>query len=153
MSVLKIKNSLTDQWETIPTLTAPRVVNLLEVYPIGAIYISTVNTSPAELFGGYWNPIKDTFLLAAGNTYTAGGTGGEATHTLTVNEMPSHRHGVGLTGYGSLTGNGMNWGYVQTRGEYSGYEIILDEGGGQAHNNMPPYLTVYMWQRVEPPQS
>ena len=58
-------------------------VNIAEViYPVGAIYISTVSTNPADLFGfGTWEQIKDVFLLSAGTTYTAGSTGGEATHT------------------------------------------------------------------------
>ena len=65
---------------------------LLSVYPVGSIYKSTNSMSPAELFGGTWERIKDQFLLASGDTYAAGSTGGEATHTLTTNEMPSHSH-------------------------------------------------------------
>ena len=63
------------------------------VYPVGSIYMSVNSTSPANLFGGTWQQIQDTFLLSAGSTYTAGNTGGSATHTLTVSEMPSHTHG------------------------------------------------------------
>lgn len=62
------------------------------IYPIGSIYMSVNSTSPSVLFGGTWEKIKDRFLLSAGNTYTNGNTGGEATHTLTQNEMPSHTH-------------------------------------------------------------
>lgn len=61
-------------------------------HPIGSIYTSTVSDDPAELFGGKWEPIKDMFLLTAGDTYKAGKTGGEATHTLSAAEMPSHGH-------------------------------------------------------------
>lgn len=72
----------------------------LDSYPIGSTYESTLPTSPAELFGGTWEQIKDVFTLAAGDTYTAGSTGGEATHTLTTNEIPGHTHGnKSLTGY------------------------------------------------------
>ena len=130
------------------------------VYPIGAIYLSLNSTNPASLFGGTWEQLKDKFLLGAGNNYNAGSTGGEATHTLTVNEMPVHE--------GHLTDNNTN-----TGGNYAGYlanttttaygssgrgwnvqmgnEIVPaghNKGGGAAHNNMPPYLTVYMWKRV-----
>ena len=63
-----------------------------KLYPVGCIYQSAKATSPAELFGGTWEQIKDRFILAAGDTYAAGSTGGEATHTLTVNEMPRHNH-------------------------------------------------------------
>lgn len=62
------------------------------IYPVGSIYMSVNSTSPATLFGGTWEQVKDRFLLSAGNTYTNGNTGGEATHTLTQNEMPSHTH-------------------------------------------------------------
>lgn len=75
------------------------------IYPVGALYLSTVNTSPQTLFGGTWVQIKDKFLLSAGDTYSAGGTGGAATksytpagtvgnHTLTTSEIPSHSHGL-----------------------------------------------------------
>lgn len=62
------------------------------VYPIGSIYMSVNSTSPATLFGGTWERIQDKFLLASGSTYSNGSTGGEATHTLTQNEMPTHTH-------------------------------------------------------------
>ncbi len=64
------------------------------VYPVGSIYTSTKNVSPATFLGGTWTRIKDTFLLAAGDTYAAGTTGGSSTHTLTVDEIPSHAHGL-----------------------------------------------------------
>ena len=82
-------------------------VDLLEaIYPIGSIYMSVNNVSPSALFGGTWEQIQDTFLLAAGSTFTAGDTGGAinhtpsgslsggsvGNHTLTVAEMPSHSH-------------------------------------------------------------
>lgn len=68
------------------------------VYPVGAIYISTVSTSPATLFGGTWEQIQDTFLLAAGSTYSAGGTGGSADAIV-----PYHRHSVSAV-TGGITG-------------------------------------------------
>ena len=71
----------------------------LAMYPVGSIYLSVNNVNPGTLFGGTWVQIKDTFLLTAGDTYSAGATGGTASHThttaehtLTVNEMPKHRH-------------------------------------------------------------
>lgn len=62
------------------------------IHPIGSIYWSTDSISPATLFGGTWEQIKDTFILAAGSIYSAGSTGGEASHTLTVAETPAHTH-------------------------------------------------------------
>lgn len=70
---------------------------LLSVHPVGSLYWSSKNTSPASLFGGTWTQIKDRFVLSAGDSFANGNTGGAATHTLTVAEMPSHNHG-GVSG-------------------------------------------------------
>ena len=73
-------------------MSQSEVVDL--IYPVGSKYMSVNNVSPSTLFGGTWAQIKDTFLLAAGDTYTNASTGGEATHILTTNELPSHSHGI-----------------------------------------------------------
>lgn len=78
-SIHAVREALNDKWETI--------------YPIGSIYMSVNNVNPSTVFGGTWEQIKDKFLLACGDTYNNGATGGEATHTLTSDEMPSHNHG------------------------------------------------------------
>ena len=124
-------------------------------FPVGSIYMSVDSTSPASFLGGTWEQIKDTFLLSAGDTYTNGSTGGEATHTLTKGEMPYHNHQ--LLRYLD-TGSAYSAGYGA--GDHTG---ILSEtastafipsmwtsyvGGNQPHNNMPPYLAVYMWKRT-----
>lgn len=62
------------------------------IYPIGSLYWSSKNTNPSTLFGGTWVQIKDKFILACGDTYTNGATGGSSTVTLTVNQIPSHAH-------------------------------------------------------------
>lgn len=160
----------------------PIVLDILKsVYPVGAIYISTVSTSPKTLFGfGTWERIKDTFLLSAGNTYSAGSTGGEATHTLTTKEMPSHTHkptttsvpgATVYTNYHFMTirdmasvstvrrrvAAGKDYMALTTQETASDYATDSDisevsktasSGSGNAHNNMPPYLTVYMWKRT-----
>lgn len=121
-------------------------VTLEQVYPVGAIYLSTNAADPATLFGfGEWQQIKDTFLLAAGDSYAAGTTGGEAEVALTVEQMPRHRHVVdGVTNATSSVTDGymMIGGYSRVRDVYTGYV-----GNSNAHNNMPPYLAVYVWQR------
>lgn len=126
-------------------ITVAGGVSLLDVYPVGAVYISVSNIDPGTLFGGTWEQIQDTFLLSAGSIYTAGDTGGEATHTLTIDEMPAHKHTVQFADAASYadypplgTSN-----YNNTRSKDTS-----TVGGGQAHNNMPPYLVVYMWQRI-----
>ena len=115
------------------------------IYPVGAIYLSTSATNPATLFGGTWQRIQDRFLLCAGTTYAAGSEGGEAEHTLTVEEMPRHQHTV--SSYRNAGGGSSTRGAVDAQSSKpvinTGYE-----GGGSAHNNMPPYLAVYAWRRT-----
>ena len=174
---------------------AENIINL--VYPVGSIYMSVNNVSPATFLGGTWTQIKDRFLLSAGDSYTAGSTGGAATHTLTTAQMPSHTHttdsqgahthtrgtmnitgsfygdmtsrDVGVTATGAFTFGG-GYGNFTTGNNYyliTGFTFDASKswtgatssngahthtaqatGSGQAHNNMPPYLTVYMWKRT-----
>ena len=132
-----------------------------KIYPVGSIYVSVNSTSPATLFGGEWEQIKDTFLLACGDSYENGETGGEAEHTLTVDEIPAHSHGLeystdnGTTyadatiGKDGATTGASNFGGSQSIEALASYQARIKEtGGGQAHNNMPPYLAVYTWQRI-----
>ena len=77
------------------------------VYPVGSIYLSSNNTNPGTLFGGTWTQIKDKFILTAGDYYSNGATGGAATVTLTVSNMPSHKHSFTPSGtVGSHTHTG-----------------------------------------------
>lgn len=117
------------------------------VFPVGYIYLSADSTSPASLFGGTWEQLQGRFLLGAGDTYPAGSTGGEAAHTLTVEEMPSHSH---LQYVGANSGS---WGIRRDHVADQECEKYPQgdsgsTGGSQPHNNMPPYLAVYMWKRV-----
>lgn len=124
-------------WSTIKgTLT-------LLAHPVGSIYISTESTSPSSLFGGTWARIEDRFLIAAGETYAAGTTGGEAEHTLTIEEMPAHNHGMGLNGAGSVYAHTVDWATSSTGSGTTGMA-----GEGQAFSIMPPYLAVYVWKRT-----
>lgn len=128
---------------TFGGMTVAQFVNM--IYPVGSIYMSASSTSPATLFGGTWKSIGGRFLLGADATYAAGSTGGEATHTLTVSEMPSHNHSV----YGGLEVTSINTNSLAMSGEkVTSYKLTGAEGGSEAHNNMPPYLAVYMWQRT-----
>jgi hypothetical protein len=131
------------------------------IYPVGSIYVSVSAISPAKLFGGTWSQIQDRFLLAAGSSYSAGSTGGEAKHKLTTSEMPSHNHNksngtaVALNGASgevarSQVASGKDV-YAFTASDidslsYGGNTATVGEG--TAHNNMPPYLAVYVWKRT-----
>jgi len=132
------------------------LINL--IYPVGSIYMSVISTSPATLFGGTWVQLKDRFLLGAGDTYSNGGTGGAATHTLTTNEMPSHTHNAwtkaldGWAIWGQKNGNmftSSSYTWEGSNVNVSDINSLTNTGSGAAHNNMPPYLVVYMWKRTE----
>ena len=131
------------------------------VYPVGAIYMSVSSTSPEILFGGTWERIQDRFLLAAGSSYAAGDTGGEAAHTLTELEIPRHTHALrantswgeseALAPWAQYFGSNILYdvgasGGTITRSYYA--EVAQPVGSGGSHNNMPPYLVVYMWKRT-----
>lgn len=120
------------------------ILNL--IYPVGSIYMSVNNTSPASFIGGTWERIQDTFLLSAGSTYSAGSTGGEATHVLTINEMPSHTHQLDRGNYGNARWEEIS--YSSGGSPATNANGVHYTGGGQAHNNMPPYLAVYVWKRT-----
>ena len=129
-------------------LNAGANINFNKIYPVGSIYMSVNDANPSVLFGGTWIQLKDKFLLGAGDTYSGGNTGGEAEHTLTIAEIPSHSHHQNCSGGGDNTDN-----FSVERGPCSGnYKIgeydTGSTGSGQPHNNMPPYLVVYMWQRT-----
>lgn len=115
------------------------------LYPIGAIYLSTSSVNPEEYFGGSWEQIKERFLFGCGENYRNGTLGGELEHTLTLEEMPRHNHtiyrGTNGNNYFGLTGK-------EPLNDYP-YEIsTTDSGKSHPHNNMPPYLAVYIWKRV-----
>ena len=157
----KLSSDLKDKINKINDSSSEGNINLDKIYPVGSIYMSVNDTNPSTLFGGNWEQIKDRFLLATGDTYSPGVLGGEATHTLTVSEMPAHTHQTRIrldpqhTG-GNNRNNGLmvsdigkgSW-YNWYNGDDDNAHVNLSNtGGGQAHNNMPPYLTVYIWKRI-----
>ncbi|MFR1619051.1 phage baseplate protein [Megamonas funiformis] len=154
---------------------APMLDTMKKIYPVGSIYMSTVSTNPATLFGfGRWEAMPaGRVLLAQGTaswgTYNAGSTGGEATHQLTVGEMPAHSHKATTNTTGNHThpiplytvsgggpaggpkydpNNVINNGTSGSSGNHSHTVTINNSGNNQPHNNLQPYIVVYMWQRV-----
>lgn len=143
------------------------------IYPVGTVYISTTPTSPASLFGGTWEQLKDRFLVGAGNSYSVNGTGGASSVSFTpsgsntgtalnIYQMPSHSHGFVLniqhSDGATTSGEAMTTKLqVGGRARYNGN--TYSTGNGQPHTHtfvgttqtvstIPPYLAVYMWKRV-----
>jgi microcystin-dependent protein len=158
---------------------------MLKMYPVGSIYASTASTNPGTLFGGTWEALPAGRVLLAqgtstwGTTYAAGSTGGEATHTLTIGELPSHSHGAinqdssaytdyCFAVYRHLALDTTRSQQVATSTSSNIYTICAqytasDSGGnadigynattantgsGTAHNNIQPYIAVFLWKRV-----
>lgn len=155
-------NATTNDRTNAPSIHAVREAvnnNWLSIYPVGSIYMSVNNVNPSTIFGGTWEQIKDKFLLACGDTYNNGASGGSATHTLavnqlpshthsydkatttashtlTVNEIPSHSHKVGTYGFTVTTGSTANAGSTDNPSVPS-YTTMdtLNAGGGQGHSH------------------
>lgn len=154
-------------------------VSIDTIYPVGSIFMSVNNVNPGTYFEDTtWEQIKDRFLLAAGDTYTGGATGGAATVKLKASEsgVPAHGHGFtqpsvsGGSHYHALsgsktaglgTGDYLRVGYGSTTGKNTatdGSHSHTVSGGAvqqstaadaaSAHENMPPYIAVYMWKRT-----
>lgn len=165
--------SLTDEIETQATAggASAKVTlsNLLKlVYPVGAIYIGGASTSPATLFGfGTWTRIEGKFIVGVSDSDTdfdLDDTGGAKTVTLTEAEMPSHTHVQNSHAHAPGSGNA-HWNYNSSGGTAiaaagSNYRLSTanntasttatnqNTGGGGAHENLPPYIAKYIWQRT-----
>lgn len=178
----------------VSTVDVSSIVDI--IYPVGSLYWSKNPTNPATLFGGTWTQIKDKFILAAGDSYAQGATGGASTVTLTTAQMPMHTHGASTDTAGDhshtrgsmeITG-GMAWsnstslqgafyqgkyqpsygaatvhddwkgidfaasrswsGATSYNGYHSHHVTVNNSGNGESHENMPPYVTYYCWERT-----
>lgn len=127
-----------------------RNIGLLS-YPIGSIYQSTNSTNPSNIFGGTWSQIKDRFLLACGDNYANGSVGGEASHTLTINEIPSHTHRYVTAPLLFVEQDITADSVIQSNDRGTANQMTYNTsytGGSSAHNNMPPYFAIYTWYRT-----
>lgn len=131
-----------------------------KAFPVGKIVEFESDVDPNTLYNWQkWEQIKDRFLIGAGGSYALGGTGGEATHTLTFDEMPNHQHNLPghVYQWGNDAGNVNIANAVAQSGESSGNRLFTYQGEwnytefageSQPHNNMPPYFAVNMWKRT-----
>ena len=113
------------------------------IYPVGSIYMAYNHTNPSTLFGGTWVRITNRFLWACDADGDIGVVGGEKTVTLTEAQMPKHDHGGTYTNAGTARTHA----WLASNGSAMGYDSV-EAGGGQAHNNMPPYIHVSIWRRT-----
>lgn len=127
------------------------------IYPVGSVYISTVNINPSEYFGGTWEQIKDVFLLAAGSTYNAGSTGGKAQLELTaaIGAYNNNADTIGYIGVNASTYQQSHKPLYIVTGTLQNYSncnhgtVVTEQSSTSRYtNNMPPYLVVYMWKRI-----
>ena len=139
------------------------------VYPVGSIYMNVNSTNPGTLFGGTWEQIQGRFLLGMSSSYPAGSQGGEAEHTLKKRELPKFAGSINMrantedsnnvdiiTDIGAnmnLRQNDVVWDGILSANsgntQMKNWQLSFDNAGqGKAHNNMPPYLSVYIWKRT-----
>lgn len=121
------------------------------VYPVGSIYMSVNSTNPKNLFGGTWEQIQGRFLFGMNSSYPAGSTGGEITHKLTQGEMPKHNHIIYAPNAGGPDeGAALGFPEVGSSNTWWAAACMTEQtGDNEAHNNMPPYLSVYIWKRTK----
>ena len=145
--ITSINRTIDEYWKTI--------------YPVGSIYVSTSATfNPQTTWGGTWvKTAKGRCLIGANDTYPLGSTGGEEAHYLTGNEMPPHGHSAGKAASFKLSNEGIANSAIDHYGKQflyidqtstSASEVLNtnSSGGGASHNNMQPYLAVYIWERT-----
>lgn len=125
----------------------------LAAHPIGSYYWSSEATNPSELFGGTWEQVKDSFVLAAGDNYLVGETGGEAEHLLTKEELPNYNLPIRLLanddGVGAWSMLQRGWSEGEPTDISDGGSLTVSSGGSDTpHNNMPPFIVAYCWKRT-----
>ena len=138
--------------------TVSEITNI--IYPVGSIYITTNNQNPREYLGGEWESFGEGRTIVGAGTGTDENNvqkvfeieqmGGEYQHTLSINEMPSHSHGL----YGAFDGRDTgaypsvgDWAQID-KGKWSASDWIQATGGDEPHNNLQPYIVTYMWKRI-----
>lgn len=122
----------------------------LLMHRVGDIIFSTSDENPSTIYGGTWvawgkGQVPVGVDASDSDFNTVEKTGGEKEHTLTVDEMPSHKHDFGqqFATTSSLSGA---YGYYMIAGTQT--DVIKNTGGNQPHNNLQPYITCYMWKRT-----
>lgn len=114
------------------------------LHPVGSFYFSTQSTSPASLFGGTWSQISGAVVRGATST----GYGGSDTHTLTISEMPAHKHQLEYGSYVITGGKSWQIPYAADGGVIdTDNRACYNTGGGAAFTELPRYYNCYIWYR------
>lgn len=151
--IMSLGNSLSPVIEALNMMLDP-IFWLNKTYPIGSIYTSVSSANPSELFGGAWVRFGQGQALVGVNEQDpdfapAEKTGGAKTHTLTVSEIPSHNHQIkNFNAWGNLPITASRYEYSVNKKYNHGENPTNNTGGGQAHNNLQPYVAVYLWKRT-----
>jgi len=152
---MKIGNG-TDAWSALSYLgvglTQADILNF--TYPVGSIKITTTAENPGTLIGGTWERWGNGRMLLGvdendADFASAELTGGEKTHTLTTEEIPAHTHTSTIPTDGTAIAARIQGNVVTALGSDTTSDVETTSiGGGQAHNNMPPFITCYLWKRT-----
>ena len=136
---------------------AQQLIDIL--WPVGSIYLSDNATNPNTKFGGTWVKLSGGFIygstVTSGNTYSTGNGTGTATnsHTLTIDQMPSHKHQInanwardkGGAGWGAAIAD-YSTGYIFEPAHL--YGEMKETGGGKGHSHNIPYIACSIWRRT-----
>lgn len=133
-----------------PAANVAAIANIMNlIYPVGSIVYLGVSTNPGTLFGvGTWTAIAAKFIVgkhSSGTFDTLDATGGAETHTLTTDEIPAHTHTIATQ---TTTNGGGSGDIYHSASSTTGNKNTGSTGGGSAHNNLPPYIVKYIWQRT-----
>ena len=153
---------VTDENEYVTVKDVQKMLdeNLLKQYPIGSIYITTNEQNPSEYIGGEWESYGEGRTIVGAGTGTdennvkkvfeINQTGGEYQHTLTVNEMPAHKHDAWSKRTNITVNNRGNTvlGCHFSSGGDNNNGMVDSNGGDQPHNNIQPYIAAYIWKRI-----
>ncbi len=151
----ELDNKIENNKTSILNLTNKENSNnvFLKTYPVGSIYISTSSTNPSTIYGGTWERYGQGKTLVGLNESesefsTVNKIGGEKTHTLTISEMPRHTHSLYMNSGTDDLSRGFWLVQDAVPVSTSRANITEYEGWSQPHNNLQPYITVYMWKRI-----
>lgn len=160
----KLTDDLNNNFNNLNTELAGLKQAIIDtVYPINSIFITMGTTNPSTFLGGTWEAIGAGRCLIGSGYYSEkgyeyridlGDTGGEKLHTLTVDELPKNIGTIQSISWvtesdsGAFTRTPLHMDRTASPGTDMGTTSHTLSGGGQAHNNMPPYLVVNMWKRT-----